>query len=63
LFFYYLPNQQKNKKMANSSQDTSNSHSQHIQYNSIGMPIQPQQGQPRDKIQQVGISSYEGDEQ
>ncbi|RIA85431.1 hypothetical protein C1645_781925 [Glomus cerebriforme] len=36
--------------MANNSQDTSNS-----QYNNINMPIQPQQGQPRDKIQQSSL--------
>jgi hypothetical protein len=38
--------------MAYSSQDTSNSYSQ---YNNISMAIQPQQGQPREKIQQVSI--------
>lgn len=38
--------------MAYNSQDTSNSYSQ---YNNISMPIQPQQGQPKEKIQQVGI--------
>jgi len=37
--------------MANSSQDTSNSHSQPIQYNNI----QPQQGQPKEKIQQSSL--------
>jgi hypothetical protein len=42
--------------MANSSQDTSNSNSQ---YNST--PIQPQQGQPKEKIQQVSISLVKGD--
>uniref|UniRef100_A0A1D1ZBR9 Alanine--tRNA ligase n=1 Tax=Anthurium amnicola TaxID=1678845 RepID=A0A1D1ZBR9_9ARAE len=35
--------------MAYNSQDTSNSYSQH---NNISMPIQPQQGQPKEKIQQ-----------
>ncbi|CAG8477326.1 11943_t:CDS:2 [Funneliformis caledonium] len=40
----------------NNSQNTSNS--QQIQYNSFGVPIQPQQVQPRDKTQQVRIFLY-----
>ncbi|CAI2177751.1 11073_t:CDS:2 [Funneliformis geosporum] len=39
----------------NNSLNTSNS--QQIQYNSIGVPIQPQQGQPRDKTQQSSLES------
>ncbi|CAG8498282.1 22923_t:CDS:2 [Rhizophagus irregularis] len=38
--------------MAYNSQDTSNSYSQ---YNNISMPIQPQQGQPKEKIQQSSL--------
>jgi len=41
--------------MANNSQNTSNS--QQIQNNNIGIPIQPQQGQPRDKTQQSTFES------
>lgn len=39
----------------NNSQNTSNS--QQIQYNSFGVPIQPQQVQPRDKTQQSSLES------